>query len=398
MRSIRNVAGALGGLGVVALGLVGMVGCSAGMGDVGTTGGGAPPSTTSGQGGAGGATTQSSGTGAEGGGGSSGFAVSNGSGMGCNPQTVTLKQAPPPEVYLVVDRSGSMNLPGAAPMLSRWDELLAAVDSALTAFEAQIHFGLLMYPTGSECGTSGPQVLFADMNRAAINAQLSATTPAGGTPTAAALNNAAASIASFGSPDTTKFLVLATDGGPNCNFFLDNANGCMCQYASTPELCCTAYPGDCVFGNTCLDDQGTIDAVAEIRAQQGIDTFVIGLAGTEAYVSLLDQLADAGGRPQANAPTKFYSAADQMALSNALNTIAASVLSCVIELPEAPEKPEGVTVFVDGVEVPRDMTKMNGWEYTDDTNTKIELYGPQCDAIQDGDEHAVTATFACDVQ
>jgi len=44
------------------------------------------------------------------------------------------------------------------------------------------------------------------------------------------------------------------------------------------------------------------------------------------------------------------------------------------------------------------MTKMNGWEYTDDTNTKIELYGPQCDAIQDGDEHAVTATFACDVQ
>jgi hypothetical protein len=70
----------------------------------------------------------------------------------------------------------------------------------------------------------------------------------------------------------------------------------------------------------------------------------------------------------------------------------------VIELPAAPEKPEGVTVFVDGVEVPRDMTKMNGWEYTDGTNTKIELYGPQCDAIQDGDEHAVTATFACDVQ
>src|SRR5687767_8452706 len=27
---------------------------------------------------------------------------------GCNPQSYTLKQSPPPEVYLVLDRSGSM--------------------------------------------------------------------------------------------------------------------------------------------------------------------------------------------------------------------------------------------------------------------------------------------------
>jgi hypothetical protein len=379
--------------GALAASLVGALACGAGADGTASGSEAQTSASTSAAGGSGG-----SGSGGAAGTTASGFESSTGSAMGCDPQTITLKQAPPPEVVLVVDRSGSMNLPGAADGLSRWDELLAAVDGALTAFEAQIDFGLLMYPTGSECGTSGPQVLFGDMNRAAVNAQLAATTPAGGTPTAAALNNAASSIESFGSPDSSKFIILATDGGPNCNFFLESEGGCMCQYASSPELCCTAYPDACVFGSTCLDDQGTIDTVTEIRGQKGIDTFVIGLAGTEAYVSLLDQLAEAGGRPQANAQTKYYVGADEAALASALNTIAASVLSCVIELPEAPEQPDGVDVFVDGVEIPRDMTKTNGWDYADAGNTTIELYGPQCDAIQDGEEHAVTATFACEVQ
>ena len=55
-------------------------------------------------------------------------------------------------------------------------------------------------------------------------------------------------------------------------------------------------------------------------------------------------------------------------------------------------------VYVDGKEVPQDKTQANGWAYTDGTNTTIELFGPACNGIQDGDEHKITATFNCDIK
>ncbi len=64
-----------------------------------------------------------------------GFAASSSSGMdGCNPESFVLEQAPAPEVYLVIDRSGSMDDPGATMNKSKWDEMTGAVDTALTQF------------------------------------------------------------------------------------------------------------------------------------------------------------------------------------------------------------------------------------------------------------------------
>jgi hypothetical protein len=62
----------------------------------------------------------------------------------------------------------------------------------------------------------------------------------------------------------------------------------------------------------------------------------------------------------------------------------------------APLFPNEVKVYVDGMEIPHDDTKSNGWDYTDDTNMTIELYGPACSQIQDGNEHQITATFECE--
>ena len=93
--------------------------------------------------------------------------------------------------------------------------------------------------------------------------------------------------------------------------------------------------------------------------------------------------------------TDYYAVTDQMSLLNALKVIAGSVISCQIELSSAPQFPDKVKVYVDGQEVPRDETKMNGWDYTDSTNKTLELYGPACDKIQDGENHDITATFEC---
>lgn len=356
-----------------------------------------------------GASTSEGGNGASGGGGApsdggsqntagSGFGNQSADGgstsTGCNPQTFSLEQAPAPEIYFVIDRSGSMLIEGSSAGVTRWDEVKSALGATLTEFEEKIQFGLLMYPSSDECGTDGPQVAFAESNREPIEAALDAQGPAGGTPTAAALNNAAASLTDFGTNGARQLLILATDGGPNCNYFLDDG-GCDCTYASSPEYCCTNYPQQCYFGQTCLDDDHTLEVITALRTSFGIDTVVIGLSGTSEYAALLNAMAQAGGMPQQGGATDYYVANDAATLLATLQSIAESVISCQIQLESAPEYPNTVSVYVDGVEVTRDETKMNGWDYTDDENTVIELYGQACADLQDGEDHQVTATFEC---
>jgi hypothetical protein len=273
----------------------------------------------------------------------------------------------------------------------------AAVDAALTQYEGSIKFGLLTYPADQECATSGPQVGVALGNRPAVLLELTSAVPAGGTPTAAALNNAAASLSTLGDPVSPKFIVLATDGGPNCNYFLSASPACTCNYAA-PDWCCTSYPDQCAFGYTCLDDDHTLTVIQDLHDNLGIDTFVIGLEGTAEYVNLLNAMAIAGGRPQQGGATDYYSASNQTEIMTALQTIAVGLISCEIQLEEPPDLPDLVRIYMDGHQVPRDTTHQNGWDYTDASHTTIMLYGDACDTLQDGDVHTLTATFACVVE
>lgn len=313
---------------------------------------------------------------------------------GCNPQTFTLAQPPPPEVYLVLDRSGSMAEAGASAGATKWQELEEAVDFVLQQFESTIRFGLLSYPVDSLCAVSGPQVRVGLNSRQEVMTRLQAETPAGGTPTVAALNNAAQSLNDIGEAASAKYIVLASDGGPNCNFLLSATPACSCTHAAT-DHCCTSYPQTCYGGQTCLDETRTLQVIKDLHDKLRISTFVIGLAGTAEYTGLLDAMAQAGGAPKQGGATAYYPAGSKTEIQGALQAIAGSVISCVVDLKQTPDYPDKVLVYLDGKEVPRDAGKKNGWSYTDSTLTKIELYGPACATLQDGKKHTLTATFAC---
>jgi hypothetical protein len=61
--------------------------------------------------------------------------------------------------------------------------------------------------------------------------------------------------------------------------------------------------------------------------------------------------------------------------------------SCTYALPTPPcdyFTNDSIAVFVNGAQVPRDVSDVNGWDYSDATFTAFTIYGPLCDAVDAG--------------
>jgi len=316
----------------------------------------------------------------------------------------------PPNLYFIIDRSQSMTEKPAGSPYTKYENARIAISVMLRAVGHRLRYGAAVFPSLADrdgCTPGQPLVPTSagdppsyaakGENGPVLTGMLTTignAPPAGGaTPTAASLRELLPTVVGLTGRKT--YVVLMTDGAPNCNAALrcsvddcipniegDSFSGTACDRTFN---CC-----DPKVGGACIDRQDSIAAVQEYEAA-GIDTYVVGMPGSEAYASLLNQLAIAGNTARPGS-TQYYAVSDTNALSDALRGIGAQVaISCDLPLAQAPTNPELVNVYFDNQLVPQN-TK-NGWHYAADA--AIQFQGDACNELGSGDVLNVQVLSGC---
>ena len=182
----------------------------------------------------------------------------------------------------------------------------AAIDTVVMTTQATVNWGLIFFGSDNMCGVNAtPNVAIAANDYTAISQAYANSTPGSYTPTRTAVDAAAAYMETV--TDTNpKYLLLATDGLPNC------------------------IPGDSNVGD---DDSAGAKTAVMNAATAGFKTFVVGIGNTNG-VATLNQLAMAGGEAQVGSAdgNSFYEVNSTADLVTALNKIVGMVASCTIPL------------------------------------------------------------------
>lgn len=315
-------------------------------------------------------------------------------------------------VVLVIDRSLSMNDRPGAFTTSKWDALNAALGDVLPGAGEYVRFGLQLYPLPSteedQCGMPAAPGLGVEVGADSVPAILTelGVEPAGGTPTAAALGRALEYYTEGAGKDLDgrRFVILATDGGPNCT------SGLSC----TAERCVLNIDGQCpeqianccapeFEPQQCLDDDGAVAQVTALR-EAGVTTLVIGLPGTEApiYRATLERLAQAGGYTDAAGEPQPYfevtAAGGLEGLKAVFEDVTTQLItSCELQLTTQPPSLDKLNVEIEGEIVLYDPA--NGWEL--DTSTSpptIVLKGTTCTQVSGEGVRSVQVTYGCKTQ
>jgi hypothetical protein len=217
-------------------------------------------------------------------------------------------------------------------------------------------------------------------------------TPYGGTPTAATLTALEPELVKV--PGRT-VVILATDGGPNCDAAIScAADQCIANVEGT---CSPAGENCCAMGGTegpldCIDETASVAAIGALFSA-GIPVFVIGVPGSELYASVLDAMAVAGGVPQPGDPA-YFDVTDLYGLSQLFETIASSYVSCDFTLADPPSSEGDTNVYFDGTVVPEG--PVNGWIWV--SPSEIELVGDACNELKGGMVMEVQIVSGCPTQ
>lgn len=351
--------------------------------------------------------------------------IDNSLDCGSQAGTATIRR---PNMLIVLDKSGSQGSQGFEGQ-TNWEALTAALEAALMDVEDVMSFGLKLYPNkevrgGSDCigfdccavsnivPNSEEFVRVRDGRDALpeILDLMNSTTPSGGTPTSGALRAALEYYTEGDGMNIVgeKYVLLATDGGPNCNSDLScEAEGCTINLegrCSQPGFnCCEPE----LQRPACLDDTAVVEAITELR-DAGIDTYVVGIPGSESYASFLDDFAEAGGRVNPDGPEKYYAVDGDggvEGLTNVFKNITTALIqTCDFQLETTPPDPEKVNVALDCTAVSRGDDDAAGdaggdtgaWTLDDTTDPPtVRLLGETCEEVQATGVERIDFIFGC---
>jgi hypothetical protein len=305
-----------------------------------------------------------------------------------------------PNLYFVLDRSLSM------AEHNKWSTVIRVLGQLAVDLGPRVKIGVAVFPhprtDHPECGP-GVEVFPPTQGDApagwlgptavALLSTLGHLSPAGATPTAVTLTALQPQLQAL--PGKT-YVVLATDGGPNCNA---NATCAVdqCQPNIEGIAGCTPVGRNCCTGTNnvaCNDGEPTKNAVAAIAAG-GISVYVVGVPGSAPYAQLLNELAQAGGTaraPDAGVGTPQYydvNGTDQTAFEAVLRNVAAKVTgSCTMQLNAAPTDPNLVNVFLNETLLAQD----GNWTLSGQTVTILD---PACQSILSGNVLDVRVVAGC---
>ncbi len=319
-----------------------------------------------------------------------------------------------------------------AAKISLVSDAMQTVLNDLPQVAGQLYLGLASFPSDSQCGTGQIDIPVGDATTTIpqIVSFYGSAAPNGGTPTAATLSAVVSADPLMSNPDpnSRKFIILITDGLPNCNgtnpcgsapwsdgqvhacesprylasltdggFSATPAAGCFCSNGSCESLegnqadCCTYDPATYpqIATEECLDDVNTVQAIADLYTQQGIRTYVVGMGyDYGSNPGILDEMADAGG----GNPTAYKATSPQgllAAIQSVVNAAAASV-GCVFTLDAPAANPALIEVTFNGTRLSPLPPGSHGTGYVylppppDGGPAAVDVEGSDCDLLLDG--------------
>lgn len=325
----------------------------------------------------------------------------------------------PANILIVLDKSGSMA--GGDGQPDKWAPTVDAVKAMMKGASPALGMGLLPFPEGKfddsalvgcALNPSSPMcaAVFADGGcedvakdpvvavgpimdtQSQIAGWLDSNGPGGNTPTLSALRNGYAYMQAANLVGE-RYVLLMTDGVPTTHTPAMGFGGFM-----IPE------------SNIKCEDLPAIEAEAAkaAAATPKVKTFVIGSPGSEGASDFLSQLAINGETKKS--PNCSAGAGDchyqigkgnfEQDLQAALDEIAGKLSECVFEIPNGEDAdPDYVNVALDSggmkSQLYKDPEHVDGWDYTDDSHTKVELFGPACEKFKSEKDAQVSIILGC---
>ena len=304
-----------------------------------------------------------------------------------------------PNLYFVLDGSGSMavDVPGIG---SRYDAVRIAVVNLVRNLGPLAKVGAAVLPkqagTDDQCAagaevfpvTQGDPITGEDGPTTTALRLSTITKPIGGTPVSATIEALTPMLLGL-SGET--YVVIATDGGPNCNdMAMCSAAECMLNLDAqcAPGTNCCA-PGEVGGPTFCVDQPATVAAIEKLAAA-GIRVVTVGIPGSETYAEVLDAMAVAGGLPRPESPK--YHRVDQLEeIGTVLAEIAKVAVTCEFTVLDPPSEQGMTNVYLDGNVLSYDF--FNGWIW--EPPATVRLLGEACDRVQSGKVASVQIVSGC---